>query len=341
MFRRFGICLALALAAADAGADELRFKNGDRFTGTVVSMAEGKLVFASVLAGKITLPMADLETFSTEGPVVIELDDGTRIQRAVEAADAGTFRIRDGGALESQSFVLARTTRINPEREVWHGALAAGAQFSRGNTVSDDGHADFAARRRTEIDRMTFTAGYLGARETKIEQEAPDVSTTTKRKLFGGAQYDYFLTKKFYGYTRMNAEKDGVAFIDLRFLAGAGVGWQVWELPSRSLSLESGLSWVSENYSDDTPDDDFLALRNAWNYDQGLTDQLRFFHSGEWFPGLEAGSGHLVKTTTGLRRALTDVWFVEAKLKFDWDSEPAEDADRTDVVYLLGAGLTF
>lgn len=50
---------------------------------------------------------------------------------------------------------------------------------------------------------------------------------------------------------------------------------------------------------------------------------------------------HLVKTSTGLRTSLTDVWFVEAKVLFDWDSEPAEDAERRDVVYLLGAGLSF
>jgi hypothetical protein len=334
------IALVLLCSAAGAGrADEVRFKNGDRLTGTVVSMAEGKLVFASVLAGKVTLPMGDLETFSTDGPVVIELDDGTRFQQAIQSADAGSFRVR-GGGLDGQSFVLARTTRINPEPLVWHGSIAAGARFERGNSVTDRANVDFAARRRTEVDRTTFTAGYRGDRQTD-EDAIPEVSTTTERKLFAGGQYDYFFTKKLYGYTRLHAEKDGVAFLDLRLLAGLGVGWQVWELPQRMLSFETGLAWVSENYSDDTEDEDFLALRNAWNYDQGLTDRLRFFHTGEWLPGLESGTGHLVKTTTGLRSSLTDVWFLEAKVLFDWDSEPAEDAERRDVVYLFGAGYSF
>ena len=72
-----------------------------------------------------------------------------------------------------------------------------------------------------------------------------------------------------------------------------------------------------------------------------LTDRLFFFHTGEWFPGLEAGTGHLVKTSTGLRTELTDVWFLEAKVLFDWDSEPAEDAERRDATYLLSAGYSF
>jgi putative salt-induced outer membrane protein YdiY len=336
------ICIAiLFLACAQARADEVRFKNGDRLTGTVVSMAEGKLVFASVLAGKISLPMADLETFSTDGPVVIELDDGTRFEQAIQGGDPGSFRVRGGTDFDGQSFVLARTTRINPEPEVWHGAIAAGAQFQRGNSITDNANFDFAARRRTEIDRMTFSAGYIGSRQTDEDDAGVEETVTTKRKVFAGGQYDYFFTKKLYGYTRLNAEKDGVAFLDLRLLAGVGAGWQVWELPQRSLAFESGFAWVSENYSDDTEDDDFLALRNAWNYDQGLTDRLRFFHTGEWFPGLESGTGHLVKTSTGLRTALTDVWFLEAKVLFDWDSEPADDAERRDATYLLSAGYSF
>src|SRR5262245_44594795 len=340
MTRRICIALALALVAATARADELRFRNGDRLTGTVVSMAEGKLAFASVLAGKLTLPIADLETFSTDGPVVIELDDGTRFEQPVAGADAGSFRVR-GGSFDGQIFVLARATRINPEPDVWHGALAVGAQFQRGNTITDSANADFAARRRTEVDRTTFKAGYIGSRETDIEEGAPDETSTTKRKLFGGGQYDYFFTKKLYGYTRLDAERDGVAFLDLRLLTGIGAGWQVWELAKRSLSFETGLSWVSENYSDDTPDDGFLALRTAWNLNEGLTDRLSFFHTGEWFPGLEVGSGNLVKTSTGLRTALTDVWYLEGKVLFNWDSQPAEDADRRDATYLLSAGYSF
>jgi putative salt-induced outer membrane protein YdiY len=339
MIGRICTALALALAAAAARADELRFANGDRLTGTVVSMAEGKLVFTSVLAGKVTLPMADLETFSTDGPVEIELDDGTRLKQPVSGAEAGSVRLR-GGELDGQSFVLARATRINPEPLVWHGSIAAGAQAQRGNTITDSGHVDFAARRRTDVDRITLDAGYLGARETD-EDPMPDETNTTQRRVFGGGQYDYFLTKKLYGYGRVNAEKDGVALLDLRLLTSLGAGWQIWELPRRSLSLESGVSWVSEHFSDDTPDDGFLALRAAWNYDQGLSDRLRFFHTGEWFPGLEAGSGQLIKTSSGLRTALTDVWFLEAKVRFDWDSQPAEDANRRDVVYLVNVGWSY
>jgi putative salt-induced outer membrane protein YdiY len=335
-----GFALALALAGAGARADEVRFKNGDRLTGTVMSMAEGKLLFTSVLAGKVTLPMGDLETFSTDGPVVIELDDGTRLTQPVEGAEPGQFRVKGGGSFDGQSFVLARATRINPEPAAWHGSLAGGAQSQRGNTVSDSGHAEFAARRRSDVDRITFDASYAGARETD-SKKTPDVSTTTQRRVTAGGQYDYFFTKKLYGYTRMNAEKDGVALLDLRLLTSVGAGWQVWELPQRSLSFETGVSWVSENFSDDTPDDDFFALRAAWKYDQGLTDHLHFFHTGEWFPGLQAGSGQLLKTSTGFRSPLSDTLFLEAKVRFDWDSEPAEDADRQDVVYMLSVGWTY
>lgn len=336
------IGLACAAWSLTAHADELRFKNGDRLTGSVVSMAEGKLVFASLVAGKVTVPMADLETFSTDGPITIDLDDGTRLQQTVEGSAApGNFRIRGDGMVGAQDFVLARATRINPEPEVFHGSIAAGAKFQRGNSITDGAHVDLAARKRTERDRITFTGSYIGSRNEEENEDAPDVVTTTDRKLFGGLQYDYFISKKLFAYMRTSGEKNGVAELDLRFVLSPGIGYQVWELPSRSLSFETGPSWVSENYSDDTPDDDFLAWRSAWNYDQALLERLRFFHTGEWLPGLEAGTGHLVKTSTGLRTPLTDMFFVEGKVLFDWDSEPAEDEDKRDATYLLSIGYTY
>jgi len=331
------LCALLALAAR---ADEIRFKNGDRLTGTVVSMAEGKLEFASLLAGKVTVAMADLETFATDGPVTIELDDGTRLQRAVSGADPGSFRIRGDGAVGAQDFVLARATRINPEPEVFHGAIAAGTQFQRGNTITQSSHVDLSARRRTEADRISFLAGYLSGRNEKEIEDGPDEFTTTDRKLFGNLQYDYFFRKQVFGYMRLGAEKNGVANLDLRFILSPGIGYQVWEQPSRSLSFETGPSWVSENFSR-TPDEDFLGWRTAWNYSQALLDRLNVFHTGEWIPGLEAGTGHLVKTTTGVRTPLTDSLFLEGKVLFDWDSVPADDADKRDITYLFSVGYSY
>jgi putative salt-induced outer membrane protein YdiY len=331
-----GVFAGVALLALAARADELRFKNGDRFTGTVISMAEGQLVFASVLAGKVTLPMADLETFSTDGPVMIEFDDGTRLQQAVQSSEPGRFRTATGG----QEFVLARATRINPEPQVWHGAIAAGSKVQRGNSITQSANVDFSARLRRDRDRTSFGAGYLGSRQTEENEDAPDETSTTQRRAFGSAQYDYFFTKKLYGYTRLNYERDGVALLDMRFIATPGVGWQVWESPERSLAFETGISWVREEFSDDTEDDDFFALRNAWNLDHALIGRLRFFHTGEWLPALDLDS-HLVKTSTGLRTPLTDRWFLEGKVLFDWDSDPADDADRRDLTYLLSVGWSY
>ncbi|MDD4103341.1 MAG: hypothetical protein PHU80_12025, partial [Kiritimatiellae bacterium] len=54
-----------------AFGDEVIFKSGDRLTGTVKSVADGKMLFDSKVAGALTLKTEEIETFSTEAPIEI------------------------------------------------------------------------------------------------------------------------------------------------------------------------------------------------------------------------------------------------------------------------------
>ena len=63
------LCLLLCLSAPPTTADELLFKNGDRLTGRVIALGEGKLRFASTMAGEVEIKLSELRTFSTVDPI--------------------------------------------------------------------------------------------------------------------------------------------------------------------------------------------------------------------------------------------------------------------------------
>src|SRR5438552_7315457 len=54
--------LLVFLASATASADEVRFKNGDRLTGTITSAEGGKLKVTSKVAGDVTVDLKDVDT---------------------------------------------------------------------------------------------------------------------------------------------------------------------------------------------------------------------------------------------------------------------------------------
>ncbi len=65
----------LGVFAQSMYADELIFKNGDRLTGKINHALEGKLVFKSDVAGKITVDMSNIQTFSTDEAIEVRWRD--------------------------------------------------------------------------------------------------------------------------------------------------------------------------------------------------------------------------------------------------------------------------
>ena len=70
-----------------------------------------------------------------------------------------------------------------------------------------------------------------------------------------------------------------------------------------------------------------------------MTDSLVFFSDGSYLHG--GAHDLVVQSEFGLRDDLTSTIFVEGKIKWDWDSSPAEDSERQDVDYILGVGYRF
>src|SRR5437870_10662032 len=84
---------------AIARGDEVRFKNGDRLTGTITSAEGGKLKITSKVAGDVTVDLKDVDTFSTDAPAAVHLNNGTVIRDRIEAGDAGAVRSAGGRAV--------------------------------------------------------------------------------------------------------------------------------------------------------------------------------------------------------------------------------------------------
>jgi putative salt-induced outer membrane protein YdiY len=328
----------LASHSAVVNADEVQFNNGDRLSGKVLGLKDGKLSFDSKLAGKLEIAWAEVATFSSEEPVTIVLADQSVIVDRVAIAETGAVRTSGSGSIAAQTISLANAVKLNPEPVQWKGAAVAGAIFDRGNTVRTAGTAALDAVRRAESDRITFGAGY--AAEQTEDDDTGDTSTT-KRQMFMGLQYDLFFRPQWYLYAKARGEKDGVANLDLRLVSGVGLGYQFFETDELKLNLEAGPTWVSENYSDDTESVDYIAARVAWNLDWTFYPDVSFFHYGAAYPSLENSHDQLVETRTGFRYKLFGDFFGESKVLWIWDSSPADDKKRQDLSVILGLGYGF
>ena len=296
------------------------------------------MTFASKVAGKLTLKMEDIKTFSTDNPVELALTEGGTLQQKVAAAAEGQVSVAEAGAAQPRTIALANIAKVNPEKPQWKGALTVGATLMRGNTESSTGSAAFEAARRSENDRVTVGAGYFYANQR--DNSTRNTSTITDNWFVKG-QYDRFLSKRNYVYGNARYEEDRVADLDMRLTPGVGFGFQWIERSDLSFTTEGGGSWVYEKYDGANDSRTYMAGRLAYRLNKSFNDKVKGFHNLEYIPSFERADTFLVNTDIGLRAAVTSRLALEAKAQMAFNSQPAAGRDKRDLRYILGASWTF
>ncbi len=333
--------LCLFLLTAVAQADEVYLTNGDRLTGTLVRLTGGKLVFKAEAAGEVTVPLANVQTLSTVAPVAVHLKDGTILNQPIMAAEIGAFAIDTGTALRAQTFRLTDLASINPPpkpKPKWRGSISAGFTATSGNTSTEAINASVSMVRRSEKDRTTANADYA-----KGKQEDPDTGEekTTEDWWRAKAQYDYFFSKKFFGFVNGSYEKDSIAQLDRRVVVGGGGGYQWIESERTNFSTSVGLASLYEKFENTTDSNSELSGQAGYNFDHQINDGVRFLHDLTYYPAFEKLSDYYLTTTAELRASLTKSMFANFKTIFNYDATPAPGRSSTDVKYIFGVGMSF
>lgn len=340
------IVLAMALCIPALGG-EIVFTNGDKLTGKVQQLADGKLTIETEMAGTITVDLANVRTFSSDEPLEVHLSDGSVVKQPVAASEEpGTVRTQGGGIIGPQDLPLAQVSAINPpppappaapEPAKWKGSVKAGALLTRGNSQTDQVSVGFDAVRESKENRLSFTGQYLYGR-----QEDPDTGeedTTTDNWRLSG-KLDHFVTEKLYWYTGVVAERDAIAELDLRLTPSAGLGYQWVKRDDMNFNTEAGVAWVYEDFAN-ADSNDYWAARFAYHFDKKINERVQFVHNVEYIPSVEDLDEFNLNADAGLRIGLTEKFFNELKVEWKHDSEPAPGAEKNDVRYVISLGYEF
>ena len=219
----------------------------------------------------------------------------------------------------------------------WTGSVAFSAVSTSGNTEQDAFNADADAELRRDRDRFTLKAYW---------NYATDKSTGTKvltaRKMGTSLKYDYFLTddEKAYVYGNTGADYDRLADLDLRYIVGAGGGYQFYETDDFKLAGEAGLPYVNEEFGA-SPSSDFIALRLAANAFKQLGESTSLSSSAEAYPSLDDTSDVYGKWDTKLNTSLTESMFASLQYVLDFDNTPSTGKERSDHRIVLSLGWSF
>jgi len=329
------LMLALLLGISPAAADELHFKNGDRISGTVVSMADNQLVFKTAYAGEITVEWQEVANLTSDSPITVQLGDNVSLHGTAEPARDGEMRVKQEKIAESATFDISKVTQINPKPKpaIKISARAnIGASRTTGNTDTGAAHLDGRFTARTEKNRTTITGEY--------DWEESDGVTTVKKAL-GSIEYDQFFTPKWYGYGKVGLENNKFRDLNLRTDIGVGPGYQVFESDQLNLKFEGGLSYVNEDYIDGQ-DQDYAAYRLGMDYDQYFFDKFfQLFFSNENLVRANSTSDYISRTRTGIRVPFYKSLNLTGQYNLDYYNQPAPGTKKTDQSFIFSLGYSY
>jgi putative salt-induced outer membrane protein YdiY len=324
------MCLALPVLAS-----EVVMVNGDKLTGTIDTISGGKMQFHSPMLGKIEIDMIYVQSVSSDESVTVVLSDGRTVVRRLGPALTGKVTLHD--EKEKQEVAWGDIKAINPPPPVWKGSVSGAWTLTSGNTKSQSTQASISLTKREESSRITLNGDY--GRVTQRDNITRKDNTTEDWWRIGG-KYDYFLTKKLYGYVEERYATDKIAKIDQRIISAAGLGYQWIESKGMNFSTDAGLAYISEKYTGDG-NNDRLSAQLGYHFDKQLTDTLTFRHDLTYFPSLKRFTDYYLTTSLELRAGLTKSMFANFRTILDYNSQPAAGKDTTDIKYMLGVGWDF
>jgi hypothetical protein len=323
--------LAFAIVLASARADDVVLRNGDRVSGVVVSLADGKLVLRTPYAGEVALDWASISTFSTDAPLLV-MRRGEGPERARVLPDVpGYVRIGE------RAVALADIAYLNPKPYqsgvgvAYSGRATLSAAYSAGNAPSERIYGDgaFTARARTRRLELSGTFDRHAA-----PAEEPSLAWR------GAGNYDRFLDPRRFLYARASLEHDRAKDIDRRRAVGVGYGAQLLESARTRLSVRAGLDRVDSRRTS-SEDEHYPAFGWAIKAEHEPWPGRRLFHEAEGYWDLEDTGRVFLRTKSGLRLPLVAQVGASVQLNVDWERRPAPGRRAVDTTLLLGLDYTW
>jgi len=341
------------MCCSNSFADEVIFKNGERLIGEFERLEEGKLIFKSQIAGEIIVGIDKVQDIYSEKLLEIHLKDGDILKSKTFKSEADYFTVEGTEEREEQTFVMSDLSAINPPvkpKVRWSGSISAGFTSSHGSSYSENASVSGDLVIRTEKHRITIDGRYVAERD---EDDSGDKKTTTENFVIQG-KYDYFFTKKVYGYLSERYKEDHIDDLDYRITSVIGAGYQWSETDMLKFSTFGGPGLLQQKYTSRIPDptgekkwtkevdrrNDYI-LQMGYHLAWKPHDKVNFRSNFTYNPSIDDFSDYNLTYDAEVRAFITKSLFSSFKFILDYDSTPGEDSASTDTDYILGFGWEF
>ena len=221
----------------------------------------------------------------------------------------------------------------------WRALLGAGLSASSGNTRATSLTIKGEAVRLTPEDKWAIYGDGLYA-----ENEGE----TSGNQIRLGTRYDFNLTREVFAFGGLDAERDGIADLDLRTALSGGLGYKFVNTPEHTFNVFGGLQYAHDRYSEPRPVDGADRLRySALSALLGeesthkLTETVSAKQRFELYPSLKNDGEFRARFDADLSVAMTKALSLTVGVSSRYDSEPGVGLEKTDTLLTTGISARF
>jgi hypothetical protein len=331
--RGFQALLVAALAAAPLAADVVETKNGAKIVGKIVKIADGAVSVETGFAGTITIKQSEVASLTTDAPVAVRLDTGTRIDGKISGGAGGALQIAGGdGSISTSVGKVAATWAAGGkdpavaalERQ-WAYEAAVDVAGKTGNREQLGTAASVRAVLKGSQDTLQFYSGY--DRQVTDGQKSAD-------QFKAGVDYQNNFSGRSSWYVRNEGGFDRVKDIELYNVAGAGLGYDFIKEAKQVLTGRAGLSFRYEGYRNPRTTDvkgaglDFGLAHEATFDDARIVNRISYVPTFEDFSNFR-----LVHESFYELPMANPNWKLRLGVSNDYNAKPGRGVERLDTAY--------
>ncbi len=233
------ILIVFVLNVRTTRADTVVLKNGDKLTGTITGGGKGTLILSTDYSSPITIQTSTIQSLVMSEPIKVRLKNGKTLQGQLSIAEGGKPAITTGQGASPSTINWSNIESFNPPPSSWTGDVTFGANSQAGNAHILSASIGASAR-------WTSPANNVGVRF--LYNYAEESGIMSARNVYGSAKYEHIFVQNCYGYLNGEILSDKFRDLRLRTAEGPGIGYQLWNIPSSTLSVEAGYSYFTEDH---------------------------------------------------------------------------------------------
>jgi putative salt-induced outer membrane protein YdiY len=337
--------LGASIGIADDKTDVVVLINGNDVTGEVQALEFGSLEYKTDSMGTVNIDWEDIVSVTSDQSLQIEVSDGTRYYGQLKPATADKMiAVGSGPSIrELPMYSVVRITPIETDKKFVNrleGSASFGFSTDKASDVMTSNlSADVRYRTLKYLVGLSLNSTVTN-QKTSILASRKQSDTTQHQAL--DINYQRFRDNRWFTDWFTTFEKNDELGIDARYSLGGGIGRYIIQTNKNQFSVLAGLVETRESFTGDESSATNAEAKISLSYlHRSLEPSSDVSFTANIFPLLEDFSSFRAESKLSFRREFIDDLFLDISLRYSYQSDPTENAEKDDYGVVTSLGYSF